>query len=96
KNEPPNVIQSQTSTVAIKKRTTPLPTSNTRRKIPAKKNIIRCTEFANPNLLGPYPKNKYGATNVTVTAATTKKPPKASTIFIEPKKTQPSLPPRLF
>ncbi|CAF3736298.1 unnamed protein product [Rotaria socialis] len=96
KNEPPNVIQSQTSTVAIKKRTSPLPTSNTRRKIPTEKNIIPCTEVVNPNLLGPSPKNKHGATNATVTAATTKKPLKASTIFIEPKKTQPSLPPRLF
>ncbi|CAF1178178.1 unnamed protein product [Rotaria sordida] len=80
-----NINEPSVSTIAMKKRTTPLPISHTRRKESAKKCITTLSESLNPNLLAPHTKNKYGTTT------TTKKSTKPTTIFIEPKKTQPSL-----
>ncbi|CAF0847318.1 unnamed protein product [Rotaria sp. Silwood1] len=94
KNELSNTNEPQISTIGIKKRTTPLTTSNTRRKASEKKCITTSTESSNPNLLAPYTKNKYGI--ATATTTTTKKPPKSTTIFIEPRKTQPTLPQRPY
>ncbi|CAF2636795.1 unnamed protein product [Rotaria sp. Silwood2] len=94
KNELSNINEPQISTIAIKKRTTPLPTSNTRRKALERKIITTSAESSNPNLLAPYTKNKYGTATVTTIAA--KKSPKSTTIFIEPKKTQPSPPQRPY
>lgn len=92
------ITESQKPIETIQKRPIPLPPSNVRRRSATKKNLVTPnTTTLNPNLLAPHTKNKYGTTNnPTGPPYGAKKPPKPSTIFIEPKKTQPSMPPRSF
>ena len=76
----------------LPKRVTPVPASYVRRKENLKRNLSHSTEVLNPNLLIPHAKAKSSTGSV----SSTKKSNKPAPIFIAPKKTQPSLPPRPF
>jgi hypothetical protein len=90
KDEVAIVDKSEKPIITMQKRVTPIPASYTRRKNVLKKSVSAPNDFSNPNLLTPYVKTKPG----TGTSTTTRKCAKPAPIFIAPKKTQPSPPPR--
>ena len=89
---PERHTDNQRPTVGLQKRVTPVPASYIRRKENLKKSLSISTELVNPNLLAPHTK----ARSTTGSITSTKKSIKPAPIFIAPKRTQPSFPPRPF
>jgi hypothetical protein len=93
KDDISNIIEQEKPITTMQKRVSPVPKSYIRRKDALKKSTSAPNECSNPNLLSPNGKTKL-TTTTTVSTTTGRKSPKQGPIFIAPKKTPPSLPPR--
>ena len=88
KDDISNIIEQDKPITTMQKRVSPIPKSYIRRKDALKRSTSAPNECPNPNLLSPNAKTRL------TTTTTGRKSPKQGPIFIAPKKTPPSLPPR--